>query len=369
VLQAGAIAGAASIVPGAVLLRRGTASADPVPGGTLNPNTIPKYVTQLFIMPAMPGSGSSSSTDFYSIAATRFRQQILPPGFAATTVFGFGSTTDPSTFRTPGYTVEAKVNRTVQATWWNRLVDGNNNFVPHLLTVDPTLHWANPPGGLAGRDSTPTFSSTPPPYTGPIPMVVHLHGAHSHEDSDGYPEAWTLPAARNIPRGYALVGSYWDRFRQEAQARFGAHWQLGNSILQYENDQRAAALWYHSHDLGMTRVNLNAGLAGMYLLRGGPTDLVPGLLPGPAPQRGDAPGTRYYEIPLVMQDKSFNADGSIFFPPSRGFFGDTPPNGPWIPNTDTPPYWNPEFFANTNLVNGNTWPTLTVEPRRYRFRC
>ena len=367
-LKSGAIAGAASIVPAGVLLKRGIAGAQPVPGGTLDPTTIPKYVTPLFILPAMPSTGSSSGIDLYSIASTRFRQQILPRNFGSTTVLGFGSTTDSGTFHTPGYTIEATVNRQLRATWWNRFVDSNNNFVPHPLTVDPTLHWANPPGGVGGRDSTPTFKSTPPPYKGPIPLVVHLHGAHSFEDSDGYPEAWTLPAARNIPNGYALVGSYWNQFRQEAQARYGARWQLGNSILQYTNDQRATALWYHSHDLGMTRVNLNAGLSGMYMLRGGPTDVPPGVLPGPAPRPGDAPGTRYYEIPLVMQDKSFNADGSLFFPNSRGFFGDTPPNGPWIPTTDTPPYWNPEFFANTNMVNGNTWPSLTVEPRRYRFR-
>ena len=368
-LQAGAIAGAASIVPADILLRRGTVLADPVPGGTLDPTTIPKYVTPLFITPAMPSvPPPSSGMDAYSIAASRFRQQMLPAGFRATTVLGFGSTTDPRTNRTPGYTIEAKVGRQVRATWWNRFVDGNNNFVPHPLTVDPTLHWANPPGGVSGRDSTPDFSSTPPPYTGPIPLVVHLHGGHSYEDSDGYPEAWTLPAARNIPSGYATVGSFWDQFSQEAKSRFGGLWAPGKAVLQYTNDQRATMLWYHSHDLGMTRVNLNAGLAGLYSLRGGPTDLPAGVLPGPAPQQGDAPGTRYYEIPLVIQDKSFNSDGSLFFPKSRGFFGDTPPNGPWIPNTDTPPYWNPEFFANTNLVNGNTWPTLTVEPRRYRFR-
>ena len=33
-----------------------------------------------------------------------------------------------------------------------------------------------------------------------------------------------------------------------------------------------------------------------------------------------------------------------------------------------PPLWNPEFFGNTMVVNGKTWPKLTVEPRKYRFR-
>src|SRR3954454_23443366 len=103
VVLGGAAVGAAALVP---LLRSRTAgTADPVPGGTLNPTTIPKYVTPLFILPAMPPSGSSSGTDFYSIAGTRFRQQILPSGFGATTVLGFGSTTDSSTFHTPGYTI------------------------------------------------------------------------------------------------------------------------------------------------------------------------------------------------------------------------------------------------------------------------
>jgi hypothetical protein len=37
-------------------------------------------------------------------------------------------------------------------------------------------------------------------------MVVHLHGARSTEESDGYPEAWHLPVARNTPERYATVG-------------------------------------------------------------------------------------------------------------------------------------------------------------------
>src|SRR5690349_12370367 len=92
-LKTGAIAGAAALVPAGILLRNGTALAQPVPGGTLDPTTIPKYVTPLFVIPAMPSSGSTSSVDGYSIAAGRFRQQILPAGFGSTTVLGFGSAT------------------------------------------------------------------------------------------------------------------------------------------------------------------------------------------------------------------------------------------------------------------------------------
>jgi FtsP/CotA-like multicopper oxidase with cupredoxin domain len=368
-------AGAGVAVPGAfAAFRSGLAGSavalapGAVPGGTLDPTTITKYVTPLFVPPVMPPTGVVNGVDQYAIAVRRFTQQMLPPGSPATTVLGFGSSTGPANFHSPSATIEAQVGRPVQVTWSNQLVTPAGDYLPHFLTIDPTLHWANPPGGNAGRDSHPTFTSTPPPYTGPIPLVVHLHGAHSFEDSDGHPQAWFLPAARNIPAGYATVGSLYAQFQAEAASRFGAIWQPGTSVYQYGNDQRATALWYHSHDLGMTRVNVYAGLAGMYLLRGGSTDLPAGVLPGPAPKAGDAPGIRYHEMPLVFQDKSFNTDGSLFFPTSRGFFGDTPVNGPWIPTTDTPPYWNPEFFGNTVVVNGNTWPVLQVEPRRYRFR-
>ena len=89
--------------------------------------------------------------------------------------------------------------------WINQLVTSGGNFRPHLLPVDPTLHWANPPGGNSGRDMRPEFKTTPGPYRGPVPLVTHLHGAHVEEQYDGYPEAWYLPVARNIPRGFARV--------------------------------------------------------------------------------------------------------------------------------------------------------------------
>jgi len=352
-IKAGTLTGAA-----AVLLPQSTRVwADPVPGGTLNPTTIPKYVTLLFRLPRMPAVGTSGSVDRYDIAVRQFAQQILPAGMPATQVFGYGVPSQSSTFHYPAYTVEARVGRPVRVRWGNQLVTPGGRFRPHLLPVDPTLHWANPPGGAAGRDSRPQFARTPDPYRGPVPIVTHLHGAHSFDDSDGYPEAWYLPVASDIPSGFATVGSFYDRFRVAAHHRFGASWEPGSAVFQYPNDQRATTLWYHSHELGLTRLNVYAGLAGYYLLRGGSGDLPDGVLPN---------GSR--EIPLIIQDRSFNTNGSLFFPASRSFFGDVPEGGPYIPTTDVSPIWNPEFFGNTMVVNGNTWPALRVEARRYRFR-
>src|SRR4029453_113694 len=269
-------------------------------------------------------------------------------------------------FNYPAFTIEAQADRPVRVKWINGLVDDSGNYLPHLLPLQPTRHRANPPGGTDGRDSHPMFSSTPGPYTGPVPIVTHLHGGHSAEESDGYPEAWYLPAANNIPAGFATVGSEYDAFKDKFSDEFGAAWEPGTAVFQYENDQRASTLWFHDHTLGMTRVNVYAGPAGFYLLRGGSQDLPKGVLPAPAPMLGDPLGTPYYEIPLAIQDRSFNSDGSLFYPDSRAFFDGF--EGPYVPDSDIAPIHNPEFFGNTMVVNGRTWPVLQVEPRRYRFR-
>ncbi|TYB44329.1 multicopper oxidase domain-containing protein [Actinomadura chibensis] len=335
----------------------------------LDPATIPKYVSPLLVPPAMPPVGHGRGITEYRIGIRQFRQQVLPSGLPTTTVWGYGSTSDHATFSYPGWTINARVDHPVRVTWINQLVDRRGAFLPSMLAVDPTLHWANPPGGISGRDSAPTFTSTPGPYRGPVPTVTHLHGGHDTEDSDGYPEAWYLPAATNIPPDFARVGSYYDRFREEFAERHGVRWRPGSATFQYDNDQRATTLWYHDHALGITRLNVYSGLAGFYLLSGGPSDLPPGVLPEPAPAVGDPPGTRYYDIPIVIQDRSFNTDGSLFYPASRAFFG-APDGytGPYIPTTDVPPIWNPEFFGNTIVANGRTWPVFNVEQRRYRLR-
>jgi bilirubin oxidase len=151
----------------------------------------------------------------------------------------------------------------------------------------------------------------------------------------------------------------------------------GAATFQYTNDQRATALWFHDHAFGMTRANVYAGPAGFYMIRGGPDDLAAGVLPSGA-----------YEIPLTIQDKSFNSNGSLFYPDNRAFFEglNVPGEEPQFPGagelriplaptltpegqpSDIAPLHNPEFFGNTAVVNGKTWPFVNVEQRRYRIR-
>ncbi|ARF59215.1 bilirubin oxidase [Streptomyces gilvosporeus] len=302
----------------------------------------------------------------YSIAARQFRQQVLPPGLPATTVWGYGSTRHPGTFHCPAFTIEARFGTPVRVRWKNGLRDRNGRYLPHLLPVDPTLHWANPPGGTSARDSRPVFRATPGPYTGPVPIVTHLHGGRNSEESDGYTEAWYLPDAADIPAGYARVGSFYEEFNRAFAAGHGESWGLGEAVYQYPNRERASTFWFHDHALGVTRLNVYAGLAGFYLLRGGPADLPEGVLPGPAPRLGDPPGQSYHEIPLIIQDRAFHADGSLHYPAGRAAFDGFA--GPYVPHSDIPPIWNPECFGNTMVVNGRTWPVLPIEPRRYRFR-
>jgi FtsP/CotA-like multicopper oxidase with cupredoxin domain len=310
--------------------------------------------------------------DYYEISMRQFQQQILPAGLPATTVWGYGAVKSKSPsglliHNAPSLTIEATANRPVRVKWINDLVDANGNYLPHLLPVDPTLHWANPPGGKMGRDMRPTFTTTPEAYTGPVPIVTHVHGAVGvGDESDGYAEAWYLPAANNIPAGYATEGTWYDFFKVKALLKFGQLWDDGFAVFQYPNTQRASTIWYHDHALGMTRLNVYAGPAGFYLVRGGPDDLNLGYNP-PSGElgKGVKPGT-ITEIPIAIQDRSFNIDGSLFYPASREFFDGF--TGPFIPDSNVSPIWNPEFFGNMIMVNGNTWLFQTLEKRRYRFR-
>lgn len=445
-----------------------TASAQPMfPGGSLSPDVIPKYVIPLVIPPVMPNNGKKNQ---YEIAVRQFQQQILPGGiwsnsclqalsalglsvneqnslcnYPATAVWSYGPASTPvpnpgsdqhtapdlsgvSGFNYPAFTFETRSARPVDVRWINELVtiddttgkpypvnSEQRHALPHLLPVDQTLHWANPvrdcafsalPGGSLRR--TDCAGRSPELYIGPVPIVTHVHGSHVDPDSDGYPEAWWLPEPDNsFPQGIASSGSLFDDVTGVNPGN------LGYADYRYRNDQPATTLWYHDHSLGITRLNVYAGPAGFWLIRGGFHDLVIdgfkkfGLahLPGPAPKRkntmaelnetGNPVRTAIREIPLLLQDRSFNLDGSLFYPDNRAYFetlntADGPNSNqfadfPFVghllmelgPPSQTdddslksqiPPIWNTETFFNTIVVNGTVWPSLDVAPARYRFR-
>ncbi len=126
---------------------------------------------------------------------------------------------------------------------------------------------------------------------------------------------------------------------------FDAFASGATQTVTYPNEQPATLLWYHDHYLGDTRMNVVAGLAAAYLVRDS-VDTGEGGLGLPAP-------LGKYELPLVIQDRQWNPDGSLLYP-----VGQPSGNGPWIG----------EYFGDTMLVNGKIWPFLVVDPCLYRFR-
>ena len=194
-------------------------------------------------------------------------------------------------------------------------MDRHGNFLPHLLPVDPTLHWANPPGGNAGRDDPPSSRRTPGPYTGPVPIVTHVHGAQRPRRATATPRPGTCPTANNIPPGFATTGTFYDDFKPVVAAR--QPWEPGTAVFQYPNDQRA-------DDALVPRPHAGHDPA-QRVRRAGRLLPAPRRAERPGNRRasrpraalGDPPGTTYYEIPLAIQDRSFNADGSLFYPDSR----------------------------------------------------
>src|SRR6266542_2947397 len=116
---------------------------------TLPGREIPKYRSPLIVPPAMPRTRrirrpGTTPVDYYEIAVRQFHQRILPRGLPRTKVWSYGSIHHPASFNYPAFTVEARWRTPVRVKWINDLKDpSTGHFLPHLLPVDPTLHWAN----------------------------------------------------------------------------------------------------------------------------------------------------------------------------------------------------------------------------------
>lgn len=249
--------------------------------------SLTKFVDALPIPPKLEPVKKDNTYTYYEVTMKETKQS-LHRDLPRTTVWGYEGIF-------PGPTIEVDCAEKVFIKWMSALPKN------HLLPVDFTVHGAH--------------KDVPEVRT-----VVHVHGAVVEPESDGYPESW-------FSANFEQVGP---TFTQR--------------IYRYDNYMNSCTLWYHDHALGITRLNIYAGLAGMYLVR---SDFERSLnIPSSA-----------YDIPLIIQDRSFRPDGSLYYP--------TQPDEP-VSGLKTSVV--PEFFGNTILVNGKVWPFLEVEPRKYRFR-
>lgn len=292
-------AGAGSIAGAAFLSSSRTAYGQPqLPDffAGLSPSPmVTKYVDPLPIPSVHQPTGLASVTGLtgapvqaphYEVPMMEFTQKMhrdLP----ATRLWGYSGVF-------PGPSFEVRQGQPISVRFTNNLPN------QHMLgyAIDPTLH-----GAQVGNPTVRT--------------VVHLHGGKVLPESDGNPEAW-------FTNGFAQKGP-----------------SFASDTYQYPNDQPATMLWYHDHAVGITRLNVIAGLAGLYLIRSDEEDAL-GLPKGA------------FEIPIVLQDKRFNQDGSIFYPTQ----GISPEH----------PVWTPDYLGDVPVVNGKVYPYLVVEPKKYRFR-
>lgn len=160
-------------------------------------------------------------------------------------------------------------------------------------------------------------------YIGPVPATVHLHGAEIPAAFDGDPNSWFTPNG--------LKGSDYHTIGNPGP---------GKAIYEYPNLQEPGTLWFHDHALGITRLNVYAGLAGFYFLKD-PYREPKGYPSGP------------YEIELAVQDRRFDTNSQLYFAAQQQAAGH--------------PFWSVVFEGDVATVNGAAFPYLNVEPRRYRF--
>ncbi len=266
----------------ALLMNRLPALAQSAPKPlTLDPNTLAKFVDPLPIPPIVQPLRRESSPGDAKIKLPFYRiamKQIeakLHRDLKPATLWGYGSSV-------PGPTFETRSGEGVLVEWANELP------ADHFLPIDHHIHGAEP--NKSGARA-----------------VVHLHGGKTPPESDGFPENWVEPGK--------------------------------SALYHYPNAQDAAMLWYHDHALGINRLNVYAGLFGVFLVR----DRIEDSLKLPSGK---------FEIPLTIFDRVLTPEGRLFYPVSA--------------NADAP--WVPEVFGDAMLVNGKIFPYLDVEARKYRFR-
>lgn len=278
------------------------------PISLLDPHKQPKFIHTLPIPPQIKAAHNSHHTLAIKQGKVWMGLRDKRGEALATTVWGFEF---QGKIFSPGPTLIATKHQPITVRWENKLPIG-----PHLFPVDPTL-------------SIPEINDK-----GNLPVVIHLHGGHSEAQSDGFPLAW-------YTQGYAQRGPAFIK-----------------KDYYYDNTQEASTLWYHDHTVGMTRLNMYAGLMGFYLVS---DDQEKQLI-----KKNKLPSASE-TLPLAITDKLFTEDGQLYYP---GYHHQ--PISPAHPIAVKENWPNPshldEFFGDFILANGMIWPKLAVKPQVYRFR-
>lgn len=162
----------------------------------------------------------------YVIDMVKTKQQILPHrAFGQTTIYAYGGLTNNGYYSGfPGPAIVATKDRPIKVTW--------RNFIPgpHILPVDFNYPFMN--------DTA---------FTHEVPTVPHAHGMFIETDSDGGPEAyWTMSGRKGM--SYSTDQPT----------------PPNSAVYTYPNEQDAGNFWFHDHTYGITRLNVYAGLAGLY---------------------------------------------------------------------------------------------------------
>jgi spore coat protein A len=247
----------------------------------LDPSTLTPFVDALTVPRVMKPAGTRAHPERpgqripYYRMAMRELRQKVHRDLTPTRMWSFENSF-------PGPTIEVKSGEGAMVEWANELP------ARHFLPIDRTLHGAD--------RSLPEVRS-----------VIHLHGGRTPAASDGYPEAWVVPGK--------------------------------TQTCLYPSKQDAALLFYHDHTMGINRLNIYAGMQGLFIVR----DAAEAAMHLPSGK---------YEVPLLIADRLLRKDGQLVYPVSEH------PDRPWVP----------EVFGNAILVNGKLLPYMDVEPRRYRLR-
>ena len=417
----------------------------PYPNWAYSPRGLHKFIDPLpDLKAAKADTATFPGSDYYELAVVQFTQKLHTNLLNPTTLRGYVQLETPANAATSAHVALRYPDN-------SPILDTNGDPVfayaaPTYLGPMIVAQHGTPvrlrvtnylPTGAAGNLFLPVDTTMMGAGMGPDGgdytqnrTVVHLHGGDTVWISDGTPNQWITPAGESTvyKKGVSVENVPDMVFDPVTHAPLGLKGTAtgtsdpgpGSQTYFYTNNESARLLWFHDHALGITRLNVYAGMAGAYLLQ----DSAEKTLTDKGVAAGGLPSN---QIPLVIQDKSFlpnatqlaaqdptwkylpglpQAVGSLWFP--HVYMPNQDPYvvsgaadmgrwdyGPWfwpvfgtaaglkhdvIPNIyaangeplfspGTPnPSLVPEAFMDTMIVNGKAYPYKKVSPKAYRLR-